>query len=513
MSIFNYAYELVEAPVTSARKGMKTLRNFRKRKYREFEFGPDKHQRVILYEPQEVRHDAVILYFHGGGYMLGDPADMGVAADLYCGEGFRFLSIGYRLLQDAPFPAQVEDAFKGYAVSMKILEMIGVQDPPVIVGGNSAGAHLAALLAYATELQRRFGVDTRSIVGVLSIAGVMDIRNILAGKSGPLAEKYSEIWDPEELLLYSPIDVLDIDSTAHFLAIHGKQDRLSSYTSELQFVKRLNAIDQARRELYEETARREEAEAAAAEDAEEISRIEAEGGGSTPVAKYTGWEEIGLLTEEDSLAQIIGLRKWKYQHIRLSAGIYTEKPKDSRILRMILRWMEKFDGLAIVLDPDPSFPAKAVLTRDTFHEHPKEASEVLEEYEYEYEDPEEEDPEFEDFGEDGSEYEDFGEDGPEYREPMESGEMSFEDELREYEEGSAEAAASMAGPEAGYAAYYEAAYGSESEEGEWTEPELSGAQTLTVTAEGTEEAGAEDLIGLDSPTITAVRRESEENDG
>ena len=38
---------------------MKTLTHFRKRKYREFEFGPDKHQRVILYEPEQVRHEPV----------------------------------------------------------------------------------------------------------------------------------------------------------------------------------------------------------------------------------------------------------------------------------------------------------------------------------------------------------------------------------------------------------------------------------------------------------------------
>ena len=488
MSIFNYTYEILEVPLTTARKGMKTLTHFRKRKYREFEFGPDKHQRVILYEPEQVRHEPVILYFHGGGYMIGDPADMGVAADLYCEQGYRFISMGYRLLKDAPFPAQVEDAFRGYAVAMKILEMIGVEDPPIVVCGNSAGAHLAALLAYGTELQRRFGVDTRSIVGVLSIAGVMDIRNILAGKGGPIAEKFSEIWDPDELLLYSPIDVLDIDSTAHFLAIHGKQDRLSSYASELQFVKRLNAIDQARRDLYEGAADQDESDA----DDEELSRIKAEGGGSTPAARYTGWEEVGLLTKEDSLAQIIGLKKWKYQHIRLSAGIYTENVKDSRILRMILRWLEKFDGLAIVLDPDPNFPAKAVLTRDTFHEYPMEESEVSEEYEYEFE---YEDSEYEDL-----EIEDSEGEEPEYEDPV----------SEEYEEGeeSAEAAAGMAGPEAGYAAYYEAAYGSESGEDEWTEEILSGAETLTAAAREEEWTEPEEPSGLDSPTITAVRGEA-----
>gem|GEM_PF-3147784 len=479
MSIFNYAYELLEVPATTARKGMKTLRNFRRRKYREFEFGPDKHQRVILYEPERVKHDAVILYFHGGGYMVGDPADLGVAADFYCGNGFRFISIGYRLLQDAPFPAQVEDAFRGYAVAMKILEMIDVQDPPVVVGGNSAGAHLAALLAYGTQLQRDFGVDTRSIVGVLSIAGVMDIRDILPGKSGPLAERFSDIWDPEELLFYSPIDVLDIDSTAHFLAIHGKQDRISPYTSELKFVKRLNTIDQARRELQEEAAR-EEAEKEKGSE-EESDRVKTTGGGSTPVAKYTGWDAVSALAGEEELAQIIGLKRWKYQHIRLSAGIYTEKLRESRLLRMILRWLEKFDGLAIVLDPDPSFPAKAVLTRDTFHPRPEgELSDedyVEEEYLEEY---------------------------PELDTDAESGVYWNEDEYLEEETG-------PSGPADGYAAYYQAAYGEEEDFGaeEPTEAEVSDAQTLTAVRVPKDGEGMIGMGDADSPTIAAEWGEGE----
>ena len=364
MSIFNYAYEFLEVPVTSARKGLKTLTHFRGRKYREFEFGPDRNQRVILFEPKTVRHDAVVLYFHGG-YLSGSPDDLSVAADVFCEKGYRFISVGYRLLTAAPFPAQVEDAFHGYAVAMKVLEMTGVCDPPIIVAGNSAGAQLAGLLAYSTELSEEYGVDTRAIAGVLSIAGVMSVRDLpsavrlLIGRSLPKAGR------KHALDKYSPIEALDIDSTAQFLAVHGKQDRIAPYAGELHFVRKLNTIDTARREMI----RRSEEEAGFPEMEEGIMRSKAEGGGNTPIARYAGWDET-VLGEEEKIAQIFGLKKWKYQHIRLTAGLYAGDKKDDRVLRVIFRWLSRFDGIAMVVDPDPRYPARAVLTRDTFHKSP-----------------------------------------------------------------------------------------------------------------------------------------------
>ncbi len=93
-------------------------------------------------------HDAgrVLLYLHGGGYVLGSvQSHRPLLERLALATGGRVLAPDYRLAPEAPFPAAVEDACAAY----RWLRAQGIAAGRIAVAGDSAGGGLvlATLLA------------------------------------------------------------------------------------------------------------------------------------------------------------------------------------------------------------------------------------------------------------------------------------------------------------------------------------------------------------------------------
>jgi acetyl esterase len=84
----------------------------------------------------------VLVYFHGGGFVIGDLDTHDQACRRLCrGADVEVLSVDYRLAPEHPFPAGLEDALA--AVRWAAEQHGG----PVAVGGDSAGANLATVCA------------------------------------------------------------------------------------------------------------------------------------------------------------------------------------------------------------------------------------------------------------------------------------------------------------------------------------------------------------------------------
>ena len=61
--------------------------------------------------PPAARSDAVVLYLHGGGYVIGSPrSHRHLAAAIAGAAGTRALLLDYRLAPEHPFPAALDDA-------------------------------------------------------------------------------------------------------------------------------------------------------------------------------------------------------------------------------------------------------------------------------------------------------------------------------------------------------------------------------------------------------------------
>lgn len=84
--------------------------------------------------------DRVILYFHGGVYVIGSAAtSVSLVGDLTRRAGVRAITLDYRLAPEHPYPAAVEDAQAAYR---GLLED-GIDPGRIALAGESAGAGLA----------------------------------------------------------------------------------------------------------------------------------------------------------------------------------------------------------------------------------------------------------------------------------------------------------------------------------------------------------------------------------
>jgi acetyl esterase/lipase len=123
-----------------------------------------------LYRPATPGPHPIVVYFHGGGWVLGDEqSDDPFCRDMCRRTGMIFVSVGYRHAPEHRFPAAAED---GYAALRWIAEHaaeLGGRSGPLLVAGWSAGGNIAAVTC---QLARDRGGP--QIAGQLLICPVTD---------------------------------------------------------------------------------------------------------------------------------------------------------------------------------------------------------------------------------------------------------------------------------------------------------------------------------------------------
>ncbi len=103
------------------------------------------------YRPKGARRDEVlpaIVYFHGGGWVIGDLDTHDVVCRTLCNAArCAVFSVEYRKAPEAPFPAAVEDCFAALCFVCSSSKSLGINARQIAVGGDSAGGNLATVVA------------------------------------------------------------------------------------------------------------------------------------------------------------------------------------------------------------------------------------------------------------------------------------------------------------------------------------------------------------------------------
>lgn len=124
-----------------------------------------------LYKPDGVSGRLpVIVYFHGGGWVIADSNVYDGGARALAREGRAIvISVDYRLAPEAKFPAQHDDALAAYRWARTNAASLGGDPAKMALAGESAGGNLA--IATAQALRDAGEALPAAIVSVYPVAG------------------------------------------------------------------------------------------------------------------------------------------------------------------------------------------------------------------------------------------------------------------------------------------------------------------------------------------------------
>ncbi|OBB72571.1 alpha/beta hydrolase [Mycobacterium sp. 852014-52144_SCH5372336] len=107
---------------------------------------------IRIYRPSPAGDTPVLVYFHGGGMVLGSNHSFEpLARTLAAHTEAAVVSVDYRLAPEAPAPAQFEDAYAATSYVAANADELGIDSQRLAVVGDSAGGSLAAAVALAAR--------------------------------------------------------------------------------------------------------------------------------------------------------------------------------------------------------------------------------------------------------------------------------------------------------------------------------------------------------------------------
>ncbi len=185
-------------------------------------FGTNARDKLDVYRPVSTASSGttvpkpVVVFFYGGAWDSGDKSGYLFVAEALTSRGYVVVIPNYRLYPEVTFPTYMDDAALALKWTFDNVAQYGGDPARVVVMGHSAGAQLAALVAYDGKYLQRSGIDKRRIKGVVSLAGPMDFL--------PLTEPKLEFIFPQEVRAASqPINFIT-GSEPPSLMLHGEKD-------------------------------------------------------------------------------------------------------------------------------------------------------------------------------------------------------------------------------------------------------------------------------------------------
>jgi acetyl esterase/lipase len=138
---------------------------------------PDKHRLdLFLPDPAVAAAWPVMVFVHGGGWTSGDRALRMGGRDVYrnigrffAGRGVATAVVSYRLQFEFSWLDQVDDVARAVAWTQRNIGRYGGDARSLFLVGHSAGAYLAARVAFDRELTARQA--TPDVCGIVSVSG------------------------------------------------------------------------------------------------------------------------------------------------------------------------------------------------------------------------------------------------------------------------------------------------------------------------------------------------------
>ena len=177
--------------------------------------GGDSAQHLFLYQAhaRPGTRAPTIVFIHGGGLTSGDYRD--APAEPMCGNfagvGIGCVSVNYRLVKQAKWPAQPQDVAAAVAYVIRHVAQWGGDSTRIVLLGHSSGCHLATLIASDPRYLAEQGLSPRDLAGVVALGCLLHQIPPAISDSVKLREFFSSgRW------VYPSLDAFrDADPTLH----------------------------------------------------------------------------------------------------------------------------------------------------------------------------------------------------------------------------------------------------------------------------------------------------------
>jgi acetyl esterase/lipase len=180
-------------------------------------YGDRPRQHLDIYAPKMAVNLPVVIFFYGGSWTHGNKADYRFVGAALAERGFVTVFPDYRLYPVVTFPAFCEDGAHALAWVEAHAQEFGGDPHRIVLMGHSAGAQIAAFVAYNHPFDEKAGADPKSIVGFVGLSGPY----ALVTDTETLRRTFPAPYTPHD---WQPISFVDAHSPRTLL-LHGLDDK------------------------------------------------------------------------------------------------------------------------------------------------------------------------------------------------------------------------------------------------------------------------------------------------
>lgn len=227
------AREYVDLAAAATRRSLARIPSPRRMRY-----GPDGQQVIDVYDPgaRGVRGRPAVIFLHGGGWTAGYSYWSGFMAPAAHALGAVFLAPSYGLAPRRKYPKHLEDVLDILGWVHGNADLLGIDVGRIVVGGHSAGGHLAALTALREDLFAERGLPATPFRKAFVVSGSMTV----CADSRPPGSVEERIYKhflarPEDDVQASPVHHVHPHSAPiHMLLAEGDVERIKRSTLEME---------------------------------------------------------------------------------------------------------------------------------------------------------------------------------------------------------------------------------------------------------------------------------------
>jgi acetyl esterase len=155
---------------------------------------------IQIYRPNLDKDQPVIVFYHGGGFILGDvrgyaPFCEKVAHDTNC----TVVSIEYRLAPEYKFPTAIEECYAATKWIYDQVKELGLDDSRFAVMGDSAGGNIAAVVTHLARDKKEIPITLQVLIFPMTSFAIQSVSKQKFAKGYFLTQESLDLFEKHYL--------------------------------------------------------------------------------------------------------------------------------------------------------------------------------------------------------------------------------------------------------------------------------------------------------------------------